>query len=407
MGGTPCLSDIETYLAPYGRFFGRAEARMLAARYIQGLLTEGGRKSVEPMAQRLGVPARSLQRLLNRAVWDHHGVLQAYRERMVDLFSGREGVLVIGQTIFPKRGNHSVCVARQYNDETGRMISSQTAAESVYAVPGLAFPWAMDLYVPTFWARPRNEEFRHLRQKVGIPARIRHQERWELAISQVDLAVHHQLGMSMVTAGASIGRIAAFRDALDVRGLRYILEIPPETTFFTKRPVLREYKPKKRGRGRPRKRHRILDADTPPVSASEEAIWSGKVTVDTHTAGSGTSSDTSSRLQSARVWPAEGYREGILHEPVWLVRRPGVSRGAANGYRYYLGNHPTGFGLEDIARATAACRDALACRNTMIHDLGLLHHEGRTWTGWHRHVVLVFLALGFLLENRTHIHSVV
>jgi len=43
----------------------------------------------------------------------------------------------------------------------------------------------------------------------------------------------------------------------------------------------------------------------------------------------------------------------------------------------------------------------------MIHDLGLLHHEGRTWTGWHRHVVLVFLALGFLLENRTHIHSVV
>ncbi|HOS28881.1 MAG TPA: IS701 family transposase, partial [Deltaproteobacteria bacterium] len=82
-------------------------------------------------------------------------------------------------------------------------------------------------------------------------------------------------------------------------------------------------------------------------------------------------------------------------------------RGAANGYRYYLGNHPTGFGLEDIARATAACRDALACRNTMIHDLGLLHHEGRTWTGWHRHVVLVFLALGFLLENRTHIHSVV
>lgn len=401
MRRTPRLSDIETYLAPYGKYFSRAEARNLAARYIQGLLMEGERKSVEPMAQRLGISTRSLQRLLNQAVWDHHGVLQAYRRRMVDLSFGCEGVLVVGQTIFPKRGSCSVCVARQYNDETGRMISSQAAADSVYVISGLAFPWAMDLYVPTFWGRPRSSEYRNLRQKTGMPEHVRHHERWELVISQVDLAVHNQLKISTVTAGTAFGKSAAFRDALDVRSPRYILEVPAETMVFTEKPVLSEYRPKKRGRGRPRKRHRILDAGTPPVPACSEAVWSGTAAADIQTAVSGAASDASSRLRSVRVWPAEGYREGILHNPVWLVRWPAGPPKATSKYRYYLGNQFSGINAPDIGHATVAYRAALTCKNTMIHDLGLLHHEGRTWTGWHRHVLLVFLAMGFLLESKS------
>ena len=405
----PSHSDVEAYLAPYGRFFSRREARGLAAGYVLGLLLEGGRKSVEPMARLVETSGRSLQRLLTQVRWDHEGVLRAFRRRMVERYAGDGGILVIGRTVFPKRGSHSPGVARQYIEELGRAISGQTAVDSVYVRGGTVFPWAMDLYIPTFWSRPRSPEYRLRRLKAGIPGHVRHRERWELALDQVDLAVNVGLAVSAVTAGMSFGRFAAFRDGLIGRGLRAIVEAPPDTEVFTREPSLRQVRPERRGRGRPRKRLPLMEADAPPVLISSLAAGTfqgNRGTPGVHSGADPRPAMTNSSPSGQRfliypgeVWPAEGYRDGALHGPLRLALERPFRTGPEGGPRYYLADPFSDPGTRELASITRASAQALGCKNSLVRDLGLLHHEGRSWKGWHRHVTLVFLAWGFLLET--------
>ncbi len=398
MEGALSLSHVEEYMIPYHGFFSRAEVRMLAVRYVLGLLTQGERKSAEPLAHRMSVAPRSFQRLLTQASWDHAGVLQAYRRRMMSLLSGREGILVLGRTVFPKRGSHSVCVARQYIHELGRMVHCQTAADAVFVCGNAAVPWAMDLYVPRFWGRPVDPAYRMRRNRAGMPRHVRHHPLWEMGAEQADMAFRQGLNVSMVTAGSIMGGEASFCDILDDRGRHYIVETPPETEVFPHKPTLREDIPKTRRRGRPRKRSRFVNEGIPPLPVSSLFTGAHRLKPGARESVPDDAADTTVLSYQERVWPAEGYRDGILHRPVWLAARRSPSPGEA--CRYYLGNCPGEIGARDVSRIEQARRQALACKNLMISDLGLLHHEGRSWTGWHRHVLLVILATGLLLEEK-------
>ncbi len=387
------LTEVEEYMSPYNRFFSRSEARALASRYVWGLLLEGERKSVEPMALRVDASERSLQRLLTEVKWDYEGVCREYRRRLVSNYAGAEGVLVVGQTVFPKRGGHSVCVARQYSEEFGRMVSSQMATDSIYVRAETVVPWAMDLYVPKFWDQPRNKEVRLRRQQARIPGHIRHRQRWIQGLGQVELALDQVLTAGVVTAGPAFGSVSEFRDGLDQQGAHYVLELSGDTDVFLSEPVLVEESPRKRGRGRPRKRHRLFDAESPPVHVSRIHSSLGSSLAPETAPGE---SPTSMALQ---VWPAQGYRDGILRKPAWLGVQQGEASAGQDDCRYFLGNLPGGVSPRDLERITRAHEQAQLCKTRLAKHLGLLHHEGRSWIGWHRHVLLVFLAWGFLLES--------
>ena len=108
------LQDIGEYLVPYARYFHRSEARELAQCYVVGLMMDGERKSVEPMSERVHGSERGMQRLLTGVVLDEAEAMGEYRQQMLAETRDPEGVLVVDDSGFPKKGKHSVCVSRQY-----------------------------------------------------------------------------------------------------------------------------------------------------------------------------------------------------------------------------------------------------------------------------------------------------
>jgi SRSO17 transposase len=388
------LEEIKHFMAPYEGFFIRSEARDLAARYVWGLVLEGHRKASGSMADLVGASERSLQRLLTQVKWDAAGVYRTYVNLMVGRYADPDGVLVAGQTVFPKRGGHSVCVARQYSEELGRLESCQMATDMMFVGREFSWPFAMELYMPGFWDKRRDAACRLRREKARIPQDVHHRQPWELALDMVDRASEAFSSPQVIAAGTAFGNVAGFRDALDRIGQYYLVEIPVNTEVFRDEPELREADKKRRKRGRPRKHQSMMEAEVAPVHVS--AV--DKSLIEDHCSFKGAEGNHAV-FCLGDVWPAHGYREGIVHAPVQLIAEHQELPGGIPSQRYYLSSLAKAAGYVDIRHILDARLEAQKFKNHMIHQLGLLQHEGRSWIGWHRHVLLVFLAWGFLLER--------
>ena len=371
MQNTITLEAVRLFLKPYAGYFRRAQARELAARYVWGLILEGERKSAEAMAPRVQASGRGLQRLLNEVRWDHTGALAQYRRQQVPDLGDPDSVLLLDETVFPKRGGHSVCVGRLHSARLDRQVSCQMAVDATVVSRGHGWPYAMELYVPSFWDRRRAPHWRERRAQAHMPPQARHWERWRMALDLIDAAP----SVGVVSTGADFGVEDRFVAALAQGGQRFLLEIPPETLVFGSAPVLQPPRTGHRARGRPRKHGPLLEAAIPPVKASSLVV---------------TPENLSSGPVVTPVWPAAGYRDGILQPQALLITDPCPDR--AGDPRFFLSNLPREGLPEACARVALALAQARKVKARMINDLGLLHYEGRSWIGWHRHVLLVCLA---------------
>ena len=164
---------IEEYLAPYYGYFRRSESRELAECYITGLLMDGERKSVEPMSEKVNASERGMQRLLSTAKWDDQLVAAQFRRTMLDVTSDPQGLLVIDDTGFPKKGYDSACVARQYCGASGKTDNCQIGVSMTYVGQDIAWPYVMELFVPKSWDQDNNE-CAEKRKKAHMPESARH-----------------------------------------------------------------------------------------------------------------------------------------------------------------------------------------------------------------------------------------
>src|SRR3989339_978001 len=142
---------IADYLAPYAPYFRCLEGRELAQCYVVGLMMEGERKSVEPMSERVHASERGMQRLLTEVKWDCEGAMEEYRRQMLAETSDPQGILVVDDTGFPKKGSHSVGVARQYCGALGKVANCQIGVSLTYVGQGVAWPYGMNLFIPSAW----------------------------------------------------------------------------------------------------------------------------------------------------------------------------------------------------------------------------------------------------------------
>lgn len=166
---TITFPSIEEYLVPYARFFRRLEGRELAKCYVTGLMMEGERKSVEPMSERVHASERGMQRLLTEVKWDREGAFGEYRRQLLAKTSDPQGVLVVDDTGFPKKGRHSVCVARQYCGAVGKVANCQVGVSLTYVGQEVAWPYTMDLYIPKSWDKLDEPEYVVMRRKTQMP----------------------------------------------------------------------------------------------------------------------------------------------------------------------------------------------------------------------------------------------
>lgn len=376
---------LEAFLQPLLPLLGRAERRRHGALYLQGLLLEGGRKTASGIAGRYGGDAQALQQFLSQSPWNFLALRQELARQMVAAASPG-GAWIVDDTGFPKKGEHSVGVARQYSGTLGKIGNCQVAVSLNYATDDGCFPVNFELYLPQTWIGDARR-----RQKAGIPGDIPFRTKWRIGLDLLDQARAWGLPKGVVIADAAYGVVTEFRRALEEHKLHYVVGITPELTVWTE-PVTASSLPYA-GRGRPRTWRRALP---PPAKVGEVA---GKLAPEDWreiTWRQGSKGPLTSRFAALRVQPAPEHWQGKVTEPVcwllleWPLTEPGPTK-------YWFANLPESTGLRDLVYWAKMRWWVEQNYQQLKTELGLDHFEGRSWLGWQHHVTLTMMAFDFLV----------
>src|SRR5438105_1528940 len=154
------LQRLSEYAGLFAEDFPQAKPARWSGVYLQGLLLDGERKSMEPMAGRVTLPPdlhaedveQALQQFVSHSPWDDQKVLRRYRAHLARTFASPQGIFVIDDTSFPKQGKHSVGVQRQYCGALGKRANCQAAVSVHYVSPQGHYPLALRLFLPESWA---------------------------------------------------------------------------------------------------------------------------------------------------------------------------------------------------------------------------------------------------------------
>jgi len=381
---------LDRFLEDLLQHLGRSERRRWGAQYIQGLLLEGERKSVVPIASRFpDGNAQAIQQMLHSSPWNPVPVRQGMTRKVSAELKPVE-VNIIDDTGFPKKGTYSVGVARQYSGTLGKVDNCQVAVSLNYATEQASFPMDWALYLPESWTDDPQR-----REKARIPKEMRFRRKWELALDLLDRARAGDIPLGVIVADAAYGTVTEFRDGLEARRLSYAVGIDG-TLVFWRKPTVRQPVPYK-GRGPyPGPRY---DLEDPPQTARQIAdslpddVWEEIVY------GQGTKGPLKGHFTALRVQPAHGHQNNEPERPMaWLlIQRTSDER---KPYKYFLSDLEETIPLSRLVRIAKLRWRIEMDYQTLKGEVGLDHYEGRSWPGWNHHVTLVSLAYAFLLLER-------
>jgi SRSO17 transposase len=302
-----------TYLDALSATLGHADRAAPFQSYCTGLLLPGERKSVEPMAARLE-PERvqathqAMHHVVAKADWSDAAMLTAVRNQVLPAIEqhGAINAWITDDSGFPKKGTHSVGVARQYCGQLGKQDNCQVAVSLSVANDHASLPIAYQLYLPEAWATEHAKEGgdQTRRRKAGVPDDVAFQTKPQIALGQIRTALLAGVPRAVVLADAGYGVDTEFRDGITELGLRYVVGIQSSTTLWS--PGQEPLPPKPwsgRGRRPTRLRH---DDDNQPVSAKDLALGLPNKAFRRVTWREGSNTKLASRFAAVRVRPAQG-----------------------------------------------------------------------------------------------------
>ena len=370
-----------------------ADREQPARWYIKGLMLPGERKSVEPMAARVQ-PAQvrsahqSMHHLVADAPWSDEAMLSAVAERVLPKLIEADGAVhwIVDDTGFPKKGKHSVGVARQYCGQTGKQDNCRVAVSLSIASERGSLPVGYQLYLPREWA---DDEAR--RRKVGVPKEVVFKTKPALAMQQIEAALAEGLPRGVVLADAAYGDETAWRERLASHGLTYAVGVRPGTTvWWDEHQPLTEPAPP----GRPRRRLMRDDTHQPIAVADVARALPGQAWRSV-TWREGTSGALSSRFARVRVRAAHRDRP---RDEEWLIIE--WAEGADEPAHYWFSNLPKRIAWQAMADTVMGRWRIERDYEELKQELGLGHYEGRNWRGFHHHASLCIAAYGFLMLER-------
>lgn len=385
---TAWLNRLLAWLEEFEPCFGRAAQRGAFRRYIQGLLSDSRRKSMEAMWARLSDPGtyQAFQHFISHAPWDAERVWKHLRAVVPE----RTGVVILDGTSFPKQGKASVGVARQYCGTLGKVANCQVAVTAALWTGARAWMLGAALYLPEAWLTPAQ------RSRARIPDAVRFQPKWQLALTLLRQVRAAGIRVTAVLGDAEFGDIATLRRTLHRAKLPYALGVSSTLKVFLGTPAL-VGPPPLVGKGRPPTR-RLLPPDVEPVEARVWAAAQSGPAWRLVSWRNGANPAWRARFCAVRVTPAHDWRERRLAPEVWLLCERGLGDG--DRAKYYLVDLPPTTSLRALVRL-AHQRWAIEQQYQELKDeIGLDHFEGRTLPGWQRHVVLTALAYAFLQIER-------
>jgi SRSO17 transposase len=384
---------LDTFLEGLTASLGRSERRRWAKTYLQGLLLDGARKSIEPIAERTGADVQCLRQFVGQSPWAVEEIQGRLAGKVVDLLSEPE-VWIIDETSFPKAGDASVGVARQYCGALGKIANCQVAVSLHWSTAAASCPVAWRLYLPEVWLKTAEQ-----RAAGKIPEGIIYRSKNQLAMDLVDQVLAWEVPRLPVVADSAYGNDFEFRASLRERKLSYVVAVERTTKVWTSDPALVLVGPKK-PRGRPQKYPALEDMPKPQTlteiaQACSPGAWHNV------TWRQGTKGPMRSRFARVKVWAAHGWRksEHPKRELEWLlIEWPEGPKEPSDYWLAQLGDQSVGI-RRLIRLARSRWRVEMDYRE-LKEELGLDHYEGRHWLGWHHHVTLVSMAFAFLRSEQ-------
>lgn len=368
--------------------------------YCAGLLLPGERKSVEPMAARLAPDNvrrmhQSLHHLVADAPWDDEAVLDKALDTVLPsmLRQGPVVAWVVDDTGFPKKGQHSVGVTRQYCGQVGKQDNCRVAVSLSVTTEAASMPIAFRLYLPEVWAHDQRR-----RQKAGVPADIEFRTKPQIALAEMARAQQRGVPEGVVLADAGYGADTQFRSQLTAWKLPYVVGVMSSVTVW-KPGEQPQPAPKRKATGRP---PRLLqrDAKHRPVAVKDLAYSLPAGAWKKLSWRRGVNKQLASRFAALRVrpahrdyWRAEPYPEEWL-----LIEWP---EGESEPAKYWLSTLAAEVPLAELIQFAKHRWIIERDYEELKQELGLGHFEGRGWRGFHHHATLCIAAYGFLVSERS------
>jgi SRSO17 transposase len=364
-----CRHRLHAFLARYLPRFYRDEQRTLAEVVVRGKLSNLQRKTSEPIAYLADRPRKPVQHFVGTGSWDDEAVQSELRRHVAQAWGSDEAVLVLDPSGFPKKGDASCGVQRQWCGRLGKVENCQVGVFVAYVTAQGAALVDRRLFLPREWARSRKR-----RQQTHVPEEVRFRESWRIGLDLVD-RVRADLPFGWVTGDDEFGRVIAFRAGLRQRGLRYVLDVPCDTLvrdIDEAAPAGKRYPPWRR----------VDDwAKAQPASR-----W--------HKVQRGDGAKGPRVVRVAEAWvqtKAERGRCGPLERLVVVRSVDGEPR-----TWYALANVPARVELGRVAWVQGRRHGVEEALEAAKGEVGLGQYEVRSWVGWHHHMTLSLLALWFL-----------
>lgn len=367
------------FVVPFAERLKRAEQKEHAATYCAGLLSDLKRKNIESIAYRHDQDRKNLQNFIGNSPWDHRPLLDELTEQVGTELGREDGVLVLDPSAFPKKGEDSVGVERQWCGRLGKVENSQVGVYLGYVSKVEHALVDVRLYLPKSWIKDKKR-----RKKCYVPKGLRYKTRSQLALDMLKER-GPVLPHRWVTGDDEFGRAASFRRKLRTRHEQYLLAVPSPTTIRDLEATPPEYSgfggvPKTRFVQVARWREALDEDAWTRVEVRDGA--KGPLVVD---------------IVKCRVEARDEKRNVGSEETLVVIRRPDETGKAIHDY--YLSNAPIDTPLEEFARAAKAHHRVEECIERSKSGAGLADYEVRTHHGWYHHQTLSLIATWFLIRE--------
>ena len=371
------FSRLDQFVEPFAALLGGPAQREHAVEYLTGLLSKLEHKTSEGIAYLLDHERQGLQKFVGCVPWNYQPLLALLARQVGAELGESDGVLVFDPSGFPKKGDKSVGVARQWCGRLGKVENCQVGVYMAYVSRKEQALVNMRLYLPKEWNRPRCKA-------AGVPKQIKCRTRHELALEMLDES-GGELPHSWVAGDDEMGRPAKFREELRNRQQRYLLAVPSNTLIRDADTPPPEYS----GRGR-HPQSPFVRVDRLCAALPEDA-WT---TIDVRDGEKGPLTVAVAK----RSVQARTKTGGTGPDELLFITRERQADGTCK-LDYYLSNAAPDVPLAELARVAKAAHRIEQCFERAKGEAGLADYQVRNWFAWHHHQTLALLTAWFLNQE--------
>jgi SRSO17 transposase len=398
------VKGLKQQLVAYHRHFAdvfqRKEQRCWALKYLEGQMLDLQRKSIEPMALAVeGGNVQAMQQFVSQGAWSDAELIRRHQTRVAQTLGRRNGVLILDGCDYPKQGDDSVGVARQYCGPLGQVANCQASVVLAYASEVGQTLLDRRLYLPKKWFKDAHRE---RWRKCGIPEDTTFHTTPELGAAMIDALLETgAVPFQWVTMDEGYGRAPHLLDRIHAHNKYFFAEVPRHTRVWRIRPkVVPPGPPPATGR------HPTVTYLAPEAPAAQrvdqlapalpQRRWKPFIVHE------GTKGPIAVEVAAVRVVMVADALPGRSE---WLVIRRPLGQHPLKTWKFFRCNAPKRTSLKTLARLTAWRWPVETVIEECKGELGLDDYEVRNWTGWHHHTALTMLSHQFLVELRVEMEA--